>query len=80
MSFFAEDAMEQNLINKKNRLTYRPQTGKGDNFMYREICDGCILQGRCDGRCGDTDLCYYADEALNDFYDECEEYEDSYEE
>ena len=48
--------------------------------MYREICDDCILQGRCDGRCGDTDLCYYADEALNDFYDECEEYEDSYEE
>jgi hypothetical protein len=46
--------------------------------MGPKICDGCILQGRCDGRCGDTDPCYYADEALNDCYDECEEYEDSY--
>ena len=48
--------------------------------MYREICDGCILQGRCDGRCGDTDRGCNAEEARNDFYDECGEYEDSYEE
>ena len=24
------------------------------------ICDSCILNGRCDGRCGDTDPLFYA--------------------
>jgi hypothetical protein len=48
--------------------------------MYPEICDGCILQDRCGGSCGDTDPCYYANEALNDYYDEREKCKDSYEE
>ena len=33
------------------------------------ICDTCILNGRCDGRCGDTDPLFYAFEAENDYYD-----------
>ena len=33
------------------------------------ICDTCILNGRCDGRCGDTDPLYYAFEEENDYYD-----------
>lgn len=27
------------------------------------LCDDCILNGRCDGRCGDTDPTYYDFEA-----------------
>ena len=30
------------------------------------ICETCILFGRCDGRCGDTDPLFYAEEAEND--------------
>ena len=33
------------------------------------ICDTCILNGRCDGRCGDTDPLFYAFEEENDRYD-----------
>ena len=33
------------------------------------ICDTCILNGRCDGRCGDTDPLFYAFEEENDYYD-----------
>ncbi len=33
------------------------------------ICDTCILNGRCDGRCGDTDPLFYAFEEENDNYD-----------
>jgi len=32
------------------------------------ICDTCILNGRCDGRCGDTDPLFYAFEEENDMY------------
>lgn len=31
------------------------------------ICDTCILNGRCDGRCGDTDPLFYAFEEENDY-------------
>lgn len=34
------------------------------------ICDTCILNGRCDGRCGDTDPLFYAFEEENDRYAE----------
>lgn len=30
------------------------------------ICEDCILYGRCDGRCGDTDTLFYAFEEEND--------------
>lgn len=30
------------------------------------ICEDCILYGRCDGRCGDTDPLYYWEEEQND--------------
>lgn len=33
------------------------------------ICDTCILNGRCDGRCGDTDPLFYAFEEENDYYE-----------
>ena len=33
------------------------------------ICDTCILNGRCDGKCGDTDPLFYAFEEENDMYD-----------
>lgn len=33
------------------------------------ICDTCVLNGRCDGRCGDTDSLFYAFEEENDRYD-----------
>ena len=33
------------------------------------ICDSCILNGRCDGRCGDADPLFYAFEEANDCYD-----------
>lgn len=33
------------------------------------ICDSCILNGRCDGRCGDTDPLFYAFEEENYRYD-----------
>lgn len=36
------------------------------------ICDDCILNVRCDGRCGDTDPLFYAFEEendMNDYYD-----------
>lgn len=36
------------------------------------ICEDCILNGRCDGRCGDTDPNYYADEHENDMRDYAE--------
>lgn len=29
------------------------------------LCSECILYGRCDGRCGDTDPLYYAEEEDN---------------
>ncbi len=32
------------------------------------ICDGCILQDRCDGNCGDTNPNYYAEQKENDEY------------
>lgn len=32
------------------------------------LCETCILNGRCDGRCGDTDALYYAFEEENDYY------------
>ena len=33
------------------------------------ICEGCILFGRCDGNCGDTNPNYYAEQEENDYYD-----------
>lgn len=33
------------------------------------ICDDCILNERCDGRCGDTDPLFYAFEEENDMND-----------
>lgn len=33
------------------------------------ICDTCILNGRCDGRCGDTDPLFYTFEEENDYYE-----------
>lgn len=38
------------------------------------ICGFCILYGFCDGRCGDTDPLFYAEETYNDLYGdkECE--------
>ena len=33
------------------------------------ICEGCILYGRCDGNCGDTNPNYYAEQEENDYYD-----------
>ncbi len=33
------------------------------------ICDTCILNGKCDGRCGDTDPLFYTFEEENDYYD-----------
>ena len=36
------------------------------------ICEGCILYGRCDGRCGDTDPLYYWEEEQNDAREEWE--------
>lgn len=41
--------------------------GKEEKKM--SICDTCILNGRCDGRCGDTDPLFYAFEEENDRYD-----------
>lgn len=40
---------------------------KGENIM--NICEGCILNGRCDGNCGDTNPNYYAEQEENDRYD-----------
>ncbi len=39
------------------------------------ICDTCILNERCDGRCGDTDPLFYAFEEENDmnYYNESSE-------
>lgn len=34
-----------------------------------DLCGSCILYGRCDGRCGDTDPLFYAEEVYNDLYD-----------
>ncbi len=34
------------------------------------LCNTCILNGRCDGRCGDTDDLFYAFEEENDYYNE----------
>ena len=34
--------------------------------MTYNICDDCVLKNNCNGRCGDTDSNYYADEAEND--------------
>lgn len=31
-----------------------------------DICEGCALQDRCDGRCGDTDPTFYETERAND--------------
>ena len=42
------------------------------------LCDDCILNGRCDGRCGDTDPTYYDFEAENDRRDEYERESDCY--
>ena len=42
------------------------------------LCDDCILTGRCDGRCGDTDPTYYDFEAENDRCDEYERESDCY--
>ncbi len=36
------------------------------------ICDTCVLNGRCDGRCGDTDPLFYAFEEENDYYESAE--------
>ena len=33
------------------------------------ICEGCVLEGRCDSRCGDTDPLFYDEERMNDYYD-----------
>jgi hypothetical protein len=46
--------------------------------MGPKICEGCILNGRCECPCGDIDPLYYAEQELNDYYDEAIEYEDSY--
>lgn len=43
------------------------------------ICDDCILNGRCDGRCGDTDPLFYAFEEendMNDYYDNETQFEE----
>lgn len=33
------------------------------------LCDDCILNGRCNGSCGDTDPYYYEEQRQNDLYD-----------
>lgn len=40
------------------------------------ICEGCALFGRCDGRCGDTMSDYYENERENDERDEYEKAEE----
>ena len=40
------------------------------------ICENCILFGKCDGRCGDTDPLFYAEEIEND--EICNEYPSDY--
>jgi hypothetical protein len=47
-------------------------------MTYPDICEGCILNGRCECPCGDINPLYYAEQELNDYYDEAIEYEDSY--
>ena len=42
------------------------------------ICEDCILYGRCDGNCGDTNPNYYAEQEQNDYYDSYEEQNDYY--
>lgn len=41
-----------------------------------DICEECVLHGRCDGRCGDTDPRYYAFEEENDNRDIAEQYKE----
>jgi hypothetical protein len=47
-------------------------------MTYPNICETCVLNGRCDDRCEHTDPLYYVEEELNDYHDEAVEYEDSY--
>ena len=43
------------------------------------ICEGCILYGRCDGNCGDTNPNYYEEQELNDYYDSKDYQDNDYE-
>ncbi len=44
------------------------------------LCESCILYGRCSGYCGDTDASFYLFEEENDAYDYATQEVDSYEE
>ena len=37
-----------------------------------DLCEDCILFGRCSGSCGDTDSNYYAEQKQNDDNDYCD--------
>ena len=34
-----------------------------------DLCEECVLYGRCNGECGDTNPNYYEEQEQNDNYD-----------
>ena len=43
------------------------------------ICESCILYGRCSGDCGDVNPSYYEEQELNDYYDSKDYQDNDYE-
>ncbi len=65
----------------KRWTTLKRRTTYGSSWLSKEerkmsICDTCILNGGCDGRCGDTDPLFYAFEEENDRYNTSEDTEE----